>query len=154
MIQIKKFSEDIDVDSDILLYHGSAHKLSSFFPGILFLTEDIFEAIEFGKGSHILGQYGRVSWAYTVAAREGKIYKADDLIDAFITEMDHPLLNDEDYMKDLDVVLENKIAPMLRKQGYRYFTFSHPSNIDNDDIIVWVSLFPGKDLEIFDADKV
>lgn len=138
---------------ELLLYHGSDKKIDSFSGGIVFLTEDMFEAIEFGKGSHILGNYGRVSWVYTVAGRDGKVYDATDLIDAFIMEMDHEFLNDEDYTKDLDSVLEKKIAPMLRKQGYRYFIFTHPSNIDNEDIIVWVSLYPHKDLEIFDVDR-
>lgn len=143
---------EVNPNKDWLLYHGGPRELRGFNSGILFMTDDEFEAVEFGKGSHIFGQYGRVSYIHIIAAKPGKTYDADDVVMAFIMNEEHPEIGT--YTGDLDSFLEEIFAPRLRKKGYRYMTFEHPSNLGGGSIEVTVSLYPDKDLEIFDVSKL
>lgn len=135
----------------LLFYHGSANKIDKFEEGIVFLAEDFFDAKNFGKGVHIPGQYGRASYVYTLSGKPGKMFDADEIVLDFVMELENDFIGD--YVGDLDTFLEDILAPDLRKNGYRYFYFNHPSS-HGDDIRVYVSLYPRKDLEIFDVEKI
>lgn len=138
-----------------LLYHGGEKKISRFTKGILFLTGEEEEAIEFSKGSHMFGTKRNTSYVYTVEAREGKTSNSDDVITDYVMENDNVVFDQIGYGNDnLDSWVEQYYAPYLRNKGFRFFTFYHPSAVGNEDFLVVVSLYPDVDLKIIDVERL
>lgn len=150
------FEWETNPNRDLLLYHGSPKSLTSFKSGILFLTPSDEDAAKFGLGGHKFGKELTSGFLYTVAGKMGKIYDGDEVISAFIMEEEHSDISKEDYNQsggDLDIWIKDFYAPQLRKKGYRYLQFSHPA-FSNTEIDVYVSLYPDKDLQIVDEEKI
>ena len=150
------FEWEANPDRDLLLYHGSPKPLTSFKSGILFLTPSDEDAVKFGLGGHRFGKEITSGFLYTVAGKRGKIYDGDEVVSAFIMEEEHPDIPEEEYTEskgDLDIWIKDFYSNVLRKKGYHYLQFSHPAFSDNE-IDVYVSLYPDKDLKIIDEDKI
>lgn len=143
-------------DRDLLLFHGSTEQISSFKPGILFLTPSDEDAIKFGLGGHRFGKKITNGFLYTVAGKIEKIYDGDEVVSAFIMEEEHPDISEKEYNKsngDLDIWIRDYFSNIIRKKGYHYLHFQHPAFSDNE-IDVYVSLYPNKDLQIIDEEKI
>ena len=128
----------------MILFHGSENKIESFKEGVIFLTESEQDAKEFGLGSHILGSARDIAYLYTIEAKPGKTFDANEIIEKFIADEDDPLFGE---YTDLDKWILDVYGSYLRDIGYRYFKFQHPSFV-GEEILVTVSLYPPEDLAV------
>lgn len=128
------------------LYHGTSSdeliKTLKFNTKDVYLTDVEEEAAAFAYGVHLGGAHGETKYILTIDANDGKVYDGDREVQQIVME-EHPKY------KDLDELMD-----WARTQNYQYVTFKHPSTVGDEDILVVVSLYPNKDLNIINIEKV
>jgi hypothetical protein len=123
------------------LFHGSDRYLEFFSGDVVYLTDNVDEAVSYAFNAHRPNVKGEEHFLYTVI---------NDVTDTNSMNIENDEFYDELMEGDIEEYI-SKLAIDARKNGLKYLTFSHPSAISDSCYNVYVALYP-KQVKIIEAE--
>lgn len=114
------------------LFHGSDRYLENFSGDVLYLTDNVDEAVSYAFNVHRPNVKSVEHFLYTVS---------NDVNDSNSMNIENDEFYDELAEGDIEEYI-SRIAIDARKNGLKYLTYSHPSALNGGDYNVYVALYP------------
>ena len=122
--------------NDIIAYHGSNFKITSFESGSYF-TPDRKEALSYAQPSFfniiVRERSTDEKYLYKVRLKSAKSFYLD-----WNDEVDAVIMEESDKYDDLDDAIENGLRS-AKELGLNFIRFSHPTSYNNDMVDVYVN---------------